>query len=99
MAEVIANMNARRKWALENAACVLVVFGSMAVVLLFDSRSVRAESTMGSAAYAGSPPGYYSHQDRTTSNALLAWLQTACTDAVVPGEGSNPAPTDFAGSN
>jgi hypothetical protein len=67
-------MDARRKWALENAACALVVFGSMAVVLLFDSHSVRAESTTGRAAYAITTPGYYSHQDRTTSNALLAWV-------------------------
>ena len=37
-------MSARRKWALENAACALVVFGTIAGVLLFDSGSVRAAS-------------------------------------------------------
>jgi hypothetical protein len=52
MAEVI--MNARRMWALENAACALVVFGTIAAVLLFDSGSVRAESTTGSAVYTRS---------------------------------------------
>jgi hypothetical protein len=67
-------MSARRKWALENAACAVVVFGSIAAVLLFDSHSVRAESTMGSAAHARSAPGYYRDQDRTILNALLAWL-------------------------
>jgi hypothetical protein len=37
-------MSARRKWALENAACALVVFGTIAGVLLFDSGSARAAS-------------------------------------------------------
>jgi hypothetical protein len=50
-------MSARRKWVLENAACALVVFGTIAAVLLFDSGSVRAQSTTGSARYARSAPG------------------------------------------
>ena len=50
LAEVI--MNARRKWALENAACALVVFGTIAAVLL-----VNAESTTGSTDYTRSAPG------------------------------------------
>ena len=54
-------MSARRKWALENAACAVVVFGSIAAVLLFDSHSFRTESTTGSAVYTGSAPGSYSH--------------------------------------
>ena len=101
-------MDAHRKWALENAACALVVFGTMAGVLFFDSGSVRAEGTTGSVDDTRSAPRSSSHQERTTLDALIAWLTspacevtstTACTDAVVPGEGSNPAPTDFAVSN
>jgi hypothetical protein len=45
--EDLVNTSARRKWALENAACALVVFGTIAAVLLFDSGSVRAQSTTG----------------------------------------------------
>ena len=43
MAYVIANICARRKWALENAARALVVFGTMAAGLLFVSH-VNAET-------------------------------------------------------
>ena len=63
-AEVI--MNARRKWALENAACALVVFGTIAAVLL-----VNAESTTGSTDYTRSAPGSYSDEDRTIMDALI----------------------------
>jgi hypothetical protein len=108
MAYVIANICARRKWALENAARALVVFGTMAAGLLFDSGSVRAESTTASTASTSSAPGSSSEKDRTVLETLIAWLTspaceitstTACADAVVPGEGSNPAPTEFVASN
>jgi hypothetical protein len=56
-------MSPRRKWVLENAACALVVFGTIGAVLLFDSSSVRADSTTGST-------GYYSDQDRLPLDAL-----------------------------
>ena len=59
-------MNARRKWALENAACALVVFGTIAAVLL-----VNAESTTGSTDYTKSAPGSYSDEDRTIMDALI----------------------------
>ena len=58
-------MNARRKWALENAACALVVFGTIAAVLL-----VNAESTTGSTDYTRSAPASYSDEDRTIMDAL-----------------------------
>jgi hypothetical protein len=105
MADVIANICARRKWARENAACALAVFGTMAAVLLFDSRSVRAESTSGSVDDTRSAPRSSSHQERTIVDALIAWLTspacevtstTACTDAVVPGEGQGERPVEFA---
>ena len=99
-------MDARRKWALENAACALVVFGTIAGPWLFDSGSAHAENTTGNADDTRSAPRSSSDQERTTLDALIAWLTApacevtstnACTDAVVPGEGSNPAPTDFTG--
>ena len=86
-------MSARRNWARENAACALVVFGTMAAVLLLDSGSVRAENTNGNADDTRSVPRSSSHQERTILDALFAWLTspacevtstTACTDAVVP---------------
>jgi hypothetical protein len=104
MADVIANICARRKWARENAACALAVFGTMAAVLLFDSRSVRADSTR-SVDDTRSAPRSSSHQERTILDALIAWLTspacevtstTACTDAVVPGEGQGERPVEFA---
>ena len=106
MAYVIPNICARRKWARENAARGLVVFGTIAGVLLFDSGSAHAENTTGSTSFTRSAPRSSSDQERTTLDALVAWLTspacevtstTACTDAVIPGEGSNPAPTDFTG--
>jgi hypothetical protein len=106
MANVIPNICARRKWARENAACALVVFGTIPVVLLFGSGSAHAENTTGSVDHTRSAPRSSSHQERTTLDALIAWLTSpacevtstmACTDAAVPGEGSNPAPTDFTG--
>jgi hypothetical protein len=105
MADVIANICARRKWARENAACALVVFGTIAAVMLFDSGSVRAESTTGSVDDTRSAPRSSSHQERTIVDALIAWLTspacevtstTACTDAVVPGEGQGERPVEFA---
>ena len=78
---------------------------SMAAVLLFDSRSVRAESTSGSVDDTRSAPRSSSHQERTIVDALIAWLTspacevtstTACTDAVVPGEGQGERPVEFA---
>ena len=109
MAFVIAKC-ACRKWARENAACALVLFGTMAAVLLLDSGSARAESTTGSVEHTRSAAGSSSDSssDKTILETLIAWLASpacevtstnACTDAVVPGEGSNPAPIDFGASN
>jgi hypothetical protein len=81
-------MSARRKWALENAACALVVFGSMAAVLLFDS-SVRAESTTGSAVRKVRPwllQRSGAHDLRCSDHvADFPSLITHGTDAVIPG--------------
>ena len=102
---MIANMCARRKWALENAACALAVFGTIAAVLLFDSGSAHAENTTGSTSFTRSAPRSSSDQERTTLDALIAWLTSpacevtstsACTDAVVPGEGQGERPVEFA---
>lgn len=61
-------MNARRMWALENAACAFVVFGTITAVLLFDGRSVRAESASArtgavfSAVFSGESPNATSNE-------------------------------------
>jgi hypothetical protein len=59
-------MDARRKWARENAACALVVFGTISGSLLFDSGSAHAENTTGYAEDTRSAPRSSSDQQRTT---------------------------------